>query len=331
MQKLTKNVGNSNINVKSDPSFKVERILICRPNHRLGNLLLTTPLIQDVSDAFPNSKIDLLAKGGLANAVFKNYKNINLIINLPKKPFKELGNYISGWMSLRKTRYDLVINVVKGSSSGRLTAQFAYGKYKFFGDDNEQAESTYPDKHMAKLPVYYFRHCLSQLGLPETNRPVPLMDLKLSEEELHQGKETLKKLNGNDKPTICLFTYATGDKCYSKDWWNPFYDRLKKEYTDFNVIEILPVENVSMISFQAPTYSHKDIRNVGSVIANTSVFIGADSGVMHLASAVQVPTVGLFSITSPDSYRPYNPLSFGINTNESKVDDYINIVNSIVR
>jgi ADP-heptose:LPS heptosyltransferase len=34
----------------------------------------------------------------------------------------------------------------------------------------------------------------------------------------------------------------------------------------------------------------KDIREIGAVIANTEIFIGADSGIMHLASASLTPT-----------------------------------------
>ena len=31
---------------------EIKRILICRPNHRLGNLLLLTPLLQEVIETF---------------------------------------------------------------------------------------------------------------------------------------------------------------------------------------------------------------------------------------------------------------------------------------
>lgn len=157
------------------------------------------------------------------------------------------------------------------------------------------------------------------------------MNLRLSAAELTEGKRKLQALVKKDQKTICLFTYATGNKCYSKEWWGEFYDRLKAAYPEYNIIEILPVENISNISFQAPTYSHPDIRDVGSVIANTQVFIGADGGVMHLASAVQVPTIGLFSVTDPKSYAPYNAESTGVNTNETSTEDLLKIVHGILR
>jgi len=332
MQGLTQNVGSSDQNriTGSIQKSDIQKVLICRPNHRLGNLLLTTPLVEEVMDSFPDCKIDLLVKGNLARAVFRNYKNIGSLISFPKKPFKELIKYTQVWLSLRKTNYDIVINVVNDSSSGRLSAQFATSKYKFFGGEHEALPSEYQDLHIARQPVYYFRYCLTKLGIADANKPIPLMNLKLSEPELAEGKKKLKSLVNNDQKTICLFTYATGDKCYSKEWWGEFYERLKANYPGYNIIEILPVENISNISFQAPTYSHPDIRDVGSVIANTQVFIGADGGVMHLATAVRIPTVGLFSVTDPKSYAPYNAGSIGVNTNETSMDDLLKIVGGIL-
>jgi muconolactone delta-isomerase len=66
---------------------------------------------------------------------------------------------------------------------------------------------------------------------------------------------------------------------------------LKAEYSNYNIIEVLPVENVSQIGFKAPTFYSKDVREIGALMANTEVFI--DSGIMHLASASKVST-GLF-------------------------------------
>jgi ADP-heptose:LPS heptosyltransferase len=54
------------------------------------------------------------------------------------------------------------------------------------------------------------------------------------------------------------------------------------------------------------TFYSKDIREIGAVIANTEIFIGADSGIMHLASASLTPTVGLFSRPNQVTYAPYN-------------------------
>ena len=144
---LTKNIGSSHIDQKIDLTQKIEikRILISRPNHRLGNLLLITPLVQEVIATFPECKIDLFVKGGLAPIIFENYENIDNIIELPKKPFKHLIQYFQVWIKIKRQHYDIVINVNKNSSSGRLSAKFANAKYKFFGESDQDIHSKYKD------------------------------------------------------------------------------------------------------------------------------------------------------------------------------------------
>jgi ADP-heptose:LPS heptosyltransferase len=333
MRMLTRGIGASQADqgIGLKDRAKITRILICRPNHRLGNLLLITPLLQEISEMLPGAKIDLFVKGNLAPSIFKNYDHINHIIQLPKKPFKNFFKYLQGWIMIRRNNYDIVINVINNSSSGRLSAQFANAKYKFFGDAGEDIPHQYQDyAHIAKFPVYSFRHYLSKPQPVENGKQVAALNLKLSPSETAEGKKILKNLVKNEKRTICLFTNATGAKLYPEAWWEDFYERLKTEFTEYNIIEVLPVENTSQIAFKAPTYFNRDIRVIGSFIANTDVFIGADSGMMHLASSVQTPTVGLFKIANLDSYAPYNADSVAINTNTSNMDNWIEILKGIL-
>jgi len=333
MHQLTKNIGKSNSDLNIGPIVisDIKRILICRPNKRLGNLLLITPLVQEVIATFPLVKIDLFVKGNLAPVLFKNYENINRIIQLPEKSFKHLIKYLRGWTSIKKSHYDIVINVIEGSSSGRISTQLAHSKYKISGEINQDIRLRYKDyEHNAKFPVYAFRTYLTKMAFIENDKPVPPLNLRLSPSEIAEGRIKLKNLVNNGKRTIGIFTYATGDKCYSESWWENFYERLKAEYKDYNIIEVLPAHHISKISFKAPTFSSKDVREVGAVIANTELFISADGGIMHLSSSVHTPTVGLFSVTSPNSYQPYNNHSVGINTNNSNTDDWIKAINKII-
>lgn len=333
MHTLTKKIGLSYaIPTTSTTVADIKTILITRPNHRLGNLLLITPLLQEVISTFPQCKIDLFVKGNLAPALFRNYGNINQIIQLPRRPFKHLLKYTQGWLLIKNKRYDIVIDAAKSSSSGRLSVQVANAKYKVFGDrDVEIPLGTQDHEHIAKHPVYNFRHYLTKLGLKIDHKQIPSLDLKLSPLEIIQGKELLRKLVNNHSETICLFTYATGDKCYSESWWSKFTERLKIEYPNYNIIEVLPIENVSQLSFRFPWFYSKDVREIGSLIANTKVFVGADSGIMHLASSVQTPTIGLFSVTDHNIYGPYNNSSTAIKHNDSDIIDCLHQINRILK
>jgi ADP-heptose:LPS heptosyltransferase len=330
---LAKNVGTSGMS-EVDPSTPLEitRILICRPNHRLGNQLLITPLLQDVAKTFPNAKVDMFVKGGLGPTLFKNYDNVVDVIQLPARPFSDILKYIGGWIKIRRNKYDLVFNGVFHSASGRFATQFARSTFKCFGDISDDVKAKYADhEHAAKGPVYCFRDYLrNTLHLRENNDPVPALNLKLNEKEIANGKKLLRELVSNDKPTISIFTYATRDKLYPETWWEEFYSRLKREFPDYNILEILPKENVSQIGFKARTYYSKDVREIASVMANAEVFIGADSGMMHLAVSAQTPTLGLFKVTNADTFGPYGNNSVAIDTKKTSTDDCIKILNSIL-
>jgi len=324
MHSLTKGVGNAQHGPSLKPGEKVEikKILISRPNHRLGNLLLITPLLQEINNTLPECEIDLFIKGNLAPILFKNH-NINSVIKLPKKHFNEIFKYIYGWLSIRKVRYDLVINIDEYSSSGKLSTQLSRAKYKIFGVATDTDEFEYEDySHIAKKPVYDFRRYLTKLGFPiDEAKTIPSLDIKLSPEEKLKGLNLLKDIVKNEKNTISIFTFATGNKCYSKSWWKDIYEKLKEQYKDYNIIEVLPIENVSQIDFEAPTYYGKDVREIAALISNTKVFIGADSGIMHLSSSSGAPTVGFFSVTNQKKYEPYGNNSMALNTNEMEFID----------
>ncbi|KUJ60209.1 ADP-heptose--LPS heptosyltransferase [Flavobacteriaceae bacterium CRH] len=333
MRNLTKNIGKPKTerNIILVDKAEIKRVLICRPNGRLGNLLLISPLVQEVEEMFPNCKIDLFVKGTLAPIIFENYEAVNKTIHLPKKPFKSLLEYMKVWISIKQQPYDMAINVDQNSSSGRLAVKFSNAKYKFYGDLDEQYSETKNDyEHIAKYPVYNFRNYLTKLGLAKSNKIIPPLNLKLNPFELDNGKKIIDLIVDPSKRTIGIFTFATGNKCFSEEWWLSFYSRLKSEYKDYNIVEILPVENVSQIGFDAPTYYSKDIREIGSVIANIDVFIGADSGIMHLASSVQTPTIGLFSVSNIKKYEPYDGSSVGIDTENCSPGEYFKILNSIL-
>lgn len=332
MRTITEGLGKTRFNETVVPEhFQIKRVLICRPNHRLGNLLLITPLLQELSATFPDAKLDLFVKGTIAPVLFRNYPNIDRIIQLPKKPAKELIRFFKGWLAVRNRHYDIVMNVVFNSSSGRICAQAANASYRFLGDIDPVIPSTFADHdHMAKFPVYSFRHFIKKLGYQGRNEPVAPVDIKLRPAEVTEGRTRLKELVKNERPTIAIYTYATGVKCYDKEWWADFYARLQRKFPAYNIAEILPVENVSQIEFQAPSFYSKQLREIAALIANAAVFIGADSGMMHLASASGTPVVGLFKSHNMATYAPYNQGSVGVNTMDTNPDECIRLIQKIL-
>ncbi len=64
MNRLTEHIWHSFVNeINKKERIEFKRILISRPNNRLGNQLMITLLIQEVEQILPDCKIDLFVKG----------------------------------------------------------------------------------------------------------------------------------------------------------------------------------------------------------------------------------------------------------------------------
>ena len=55
-------------------------------------------------------------------------------------------------------------------------------------------------------------------------------------------------------------------------------------------------------------------------MSNVKIFIGADSGMMHLANSSNTTTIGLFNVTEPEFYGVYGNKNININTDEKDID-----------
>ena len=302
---------------------EVKQVLLIRPNHRLGNQLMVTPLVQEVATTFPNARIDLFLKGNAGVIIFKNYNSVDRILRLPRKHFKELIHYFISFWCLKNREYDVVINISLGSSSGKLATHHARSKIKLSNEDiTNNIINKYPDaRHMAKSPVYRLRAALKGDINNLDEKPIPNLSLALTDDELTKAKEIIEQKIRNHKKVISLFTHATGGKKLSKEWWHAFYDRLGQEFPDYDVLEILPVENISSIDFRAPSYYGKDIRMISAVIQQTDLFVGTDSGIMHLAATSNTPCIGLFRISRPEVYKPYSKNCFAVQVKNASLKE----------
>ena len=304
--------------IESLPRDSEIKVLITRPNHRLGNQLLITPLIQEINKQFPNCKIHLIVNGNLSYILLSNYHCVETIFNLPKKPFNNILDYLKKSISLISNQYDIAIVGCEDSNSSKIFVKLSRAKFKIYNSGTTKLNRP---EHIAKIPIYNLRKFLGPSDYL-TDR-YPKLSIKLSRQEIEKGNQRIKALFNSNKKTICIFTFATGNKCLSKKWWLKFYKELKTEFTDFNVLEILPNENVSQINYESVHFYSNNLREIASVIENSVVFIGADSGIMHLSSSTNTTTFGLFNVTDPKTYGPYGGNNIPLDTNSVKLSEII--------
>lgn len=286
----------------------IQRVLVCRPNHRLGNTLLITPLMAELERHFPGAEIDVLGAGHAPSSVYLGYTTVGDIHLLDRRAIRHPVATLKVLRSLRKKRYDLVIDAAAGSSSGRIIASMVHARHRL-GVDHVRAELP---AHMAARPVHALRWALGV----DTALPVPSMNLRLSPHELACGYATLRRvlgLSGDDAgtPVVAIFPNATGAKQYGEAWWNAFLGELKALVTPLSIVELVAADGRSRVSNRYPTYFTSDPRKLAAFIDAAGLYISADCGVMHLASATTATTIGLFNTTDLRRYTPYGGTNVG--------------------
>lgn len=310
------------------PKKGIHRIIVLRPNHRLGNTLLLTPLLSEIERLYPGAEVDILTAGAAASEVFATR---DIVRNLWILPNRIARHPIASWRTLsrmHRQHYDMAIDPCIGSQSGRLLLSMAKARHKLgFEQHGRDGGMTcgieVPEQlaHMGQLPVYLLRS-----GREEdfSAHPCPGLDVRLSSEEQRKGCDRLRKLMAGDPentgPVIALYGDATGSKAFPEDWWIAMVRRLQQLRPDHRFIEIVPVSGTSKFGNAYPVYYSTSIRRMAAVMAASQIVISADCGVMHLAAASGVPTVGIFSITKPLQYGPYGGENFAVSTdNKSAV------------
>lgn len=286
----------------------IQRVLVCRPNHRLGNTLLVTPLMAELEHHFPGAEIDVLGAGLAPCSVYRGYTAVGDIHRLDRRAIRHPIATLKVLRSLRKKHYDLVIDAASGSSSGRLIAALVHARHQL-GVDHVRAGVP---PHMAARPVHALRWALGV----DTALPVPTMDLRLSAPELACGHATLRRVLGMSAsdpgtPVVAIFPNATGAKQYGEAWWNAFLGELKARVAPLSIVELVAADGQSRVSNRYPTYFTSDPRKLAAFIDAAGLYISADCGVMHLASATTATTIGLFNTTDLRRYAPYGGMNVG--------------------
>lgn len=298
------------------PRTRIHRILVCRPNHRLGNLLLLTPLLAELARALPWATVDLLVAGEAGRELFSTWANVGHVYVLSRRtihhPLATLGTI---WR-LRRARYDLAIDPCAGSQSGRAVAVLANARH-LLGVPRPSCAAAWAaldplgcmSQHLAQLPVYLLRRALAY-DYAQLLAPCPVLDLRLAHDERVHARAVLAKQLQDagaqpDTPVVGVFGGATGGKRYTRDWWQRFVGTLRVHRPDCILLEILPPDGRPCLQLALPTYCSQHLRQVAAVLSNLTAFVSADCGVMHLASASGTPTLALFSVSSAGKYAPY--------------------------
>ncbi len=295
------------------PTRGIHRILICRSTRALGETLLLSPLFEELRVRYPGAEIDLASGTPAAAELFAGHTSVREVFHMPARKGVEFLRVVR---RLRAERYDLVIDPYWLSHSDRLLARLAHARLRLgFDGARKSGHLTHAVaeprdlQHAGKLSVYLLRKALGEHV--DADFTCPLLDLRLAPAELEQGRDALASVLSTaglaGKPAIGIYAHATGPKCYDLAWWRAFLARLEARYPDHAIVEVVPGFGRSLLEDRYPTFYSSDVRKLGALLSQLALYVSADCGIMHLASASGVPTAGIFSASDIEGWYVYGP------------------------
>ncbi len=297
-----------------DAIKNIRKILVFRLDQRLGNGILLLPLLKSIQRTRPDLEVHLFLHYPVAGLIerfaphlasrFWKY-NQQQLLNHPLRFFKLLR-------SLRKEKYDLALsshNPDNFSFSqallGRwcapaILAGFAHGDSRYYYDVEI---SSSPAKHYSDAQLDLWRHFSKDAVLEFGGLTVP-------EEEI-TGKFREWNMTA-PRETALLWLGATGKKKLPLEFISFLYEQITKQtglavqaalgIGDRDYLENLPgwIRNITIVW-------DKPLADTAVFFSAYRLFVSADTGPMHLAAALGIPGLTLFSQSNINQYG-YNDL-----------------------
>jgi heptosyltransferase-2 len=300
----------------------------------IGDLLLATPSLRALRETYPQARIDLLVTPDSAG-LLNGWEVINNIIVLDKYVFDYLKQIVKHpqallplkelWKTLRAGRYDAVLlfhhlTLPFGRFKHQLLMRAAGAKWRVGLDNghgwflNVRVED---DGFGAKHEAEYCMAIAEAVGATIRNKH---LELPLSEDERRQAHQLVYSDTAVESIPHPIIAMHPGSGGYSTARrWAPerFAQLANTLFHDVGGQIVLmggPEETtlhqqiMNMIESDAPARSlagKGNIKIAAAVLEQADLFIGNDAGLMHLAVAVNTPTVAIFGLSNHKAWGPY--------------------------
>jgi heptosyltransferase-3 len=259
------------------------RILFVTAN-RLGDAVLSTGLLDYLIRTYPGSHITV-ACGPVAEGVFHRMPCLDRIIVIEKQP---LGRHWLGlWSKTVGLRWDLVVDIRGSALSWLVPTRRRAVMVPGSGPKIVQ---------LARV-----------LGLQEAPLPVAWFSV--------EDSRRAASLLPPDRPVVVLAPTANwAPKVWPAERFVALFQRLTETCIPSAVPAVIagPGENEAAMAkpvLQAlpnaiDLVDRLSLPEIAAFLSHASLFVGNDSGLMHLAAAAGAPTLGLFGPTNAVEYGP---------------------------
>ena len=282
----------------------------------IGDVVLSTSLLESLHHSYPNVEIDILVRKG-NESLFESHPFLHKVLIWDKKNNKYF-NWLQILFQIRAAKYDVVVNVQRYAATGIWTV--LSGAIQKIGFDKNPLSFlfTHRIKHEAlndQLHEINRNHALlSALG--EINLVKPALYPSIKHETFVAAYQT--------KPYVCI---APASVWYTKQYPLESWVRLIKEIPFNGPIYLIGGPGDHLLCEQICQDSkRKGVENLAgklSFLASAALQKKAvlnyvnDSAPMHFASAVNAVVVAIYCSTIPAfGYGPLSDRSFIVETTQ---------------
>lgn len=298
--------------------MNLQRILVVKLAD-IGDVLTATPAIRALCQTFPDARIDVLTTPAAAAAISKDLRVGVLTAprNLVAGP-DDLSAMVSTLVELRCARYDAVVflhhlTLRNGVAKYRLLAA-ATGAPVLAGLDNGNGgwlTHAAPDEGFGACHEveYWLRVvCLLGAGTQDARLVAPY-----DAYDLQRADALLDDLGA--RPWIAIHP-GSGGYSMARRWepvrWAELADALAARYGAQILLVGSPADGADLVEAAMASRCRNlagltTVPELAALLARCDLFIGADSGVMHLAAAAGAPVVALFGPSNHLAWGPWAP------------------------
>ena len=274
------------------------RILFITSN-LIGDSILSSGILRFLINKYNKAKITIVT-GPSASQLFKDFPNLDKIISVKKRKFNLHWLYL--WLKLINFKWDIVIDLRSSYLSYLIYAK----KRKIY------KKSKKPISQVEKISQF----------MNSGNLLSP--HIYINKNDLNDAKSLIK-----DKFVIAIFP---GGNWKPKIWpierYNNFLHKIQKMHQNkklfFLIIGSKEEKDIyyEALTSNLPADSFIDIMGKSltftyACLSMCKIFIGNDSGLMHLSAASGITTIGLFGPTRDDWYGPFGKNCYVLRTKES--------------
>ncbi len=287
----------------------VRSILVMRL-YFLGDVVLATPVLEALKRRFPDARLTVLAKKRAA-AVLTANPNVDEVVlydgvadyHMPRRQWRLARR-------LRHERFDLAVDLSGNLLSSWLLWAADPGYRVGFNHAGFPRVLDYRIPYVAEGSVV--EHLLSAVApLGATAEPLPR--IYLTDEERTNVAELLAREGISDGDPYAVL--APGANWEYRRWPAERHAALARLLRSEEGVRAVLTGSAEEVELCAKVMAESggsalslagrlDVRGLAAVAERGVLFVGSDSGPMHIAGAVGTPVVALFGPNTPDRFAP---------------------------